>query len=137
MKRVSMYRVNIHEQTEHDQVIAARVKQLELLYRVLADPDIIRSEHTKGLYPDIIVMDKKNSVLFIEEVETESSVTEKSRNERWINYSKLKYPFNLIVPKSQETQAKQLINGINICKLYYYKQTPIGIRFRQVSNLNI
>jgi len=132
-----MYRQSIHEPTEHDQVVAARVKQLELLYRVLADPDIIKSDHTKGLYPDIIVMNEKNNVLFIEEVETEGSVTKKVRNERWINYSKLGYSFNLIVPKSQEAKAKQLLNGLNIHKLYYYKHTSIGIRFRQVSNLNI
>jgi hypothetical protein len=75
--------------------------------------------------------------LFIEEIETESSVTEKSRNERWIKYSKLGYPFNLIVPKSQEFKAIPLIRGLNLHKLYYYKLTPIGIRFRQVNNLDI
>lgn len=132
-----MYKNKVHEQTEHDQVVSARAQQLELLYRVLADLDIIRSEYTNDLYPDIIVVDKNNSVLFIEEVETESSVTEKIRNKRWIKYSKLGYPFNLIVPKSQEPRAKQLANGLNIHKLYYYKLTPIGIRFRQVYNLNI
>jgi hypothetical protein len=130
-----MYRQSIHEQIEHDQVVIARVKQLGLFYRVLADPDIIRSEHANGLYPDIIVMDEENNVLFIEEIETENLVTEKSRNERWIKYSKLGYPFNLIVPKSQEAKAKQLANGLNIHKLYYYKLTPLGIRFRQVYNL--
>jgi hypothetical protein len=132
-----MYIQNVHEQIEHDQVVAARARQLELMYKVLADPDIIRSEQTKGLYPDIIVIDKNNTVLFIEQVETEGSVTEKARNKRWINYSKLGYPFNLIVPKPQEAKAKQLANGLNIHKLYYYKLTPIGIRFRQVYNLNI
>jgi hypothetical protein len=126
-----------YEQTKHDQIVIARAKQLSLFYRVLADPDIIRSDHTKGLYPDIIVMDKDNTVLFIEQVETESSVTEKARNKRWIKYSKLGYPFNLIVPKPQETKARQLINGLNIHKLYYYKLTPIGIRFRRIYNLNI
>ena len=131
-----MYRQSVHEQTEHEQVIVARAKQLELMYRVLADPDIIRNEHTKGLYPDIIVMDEKNNVLFVEEIETESSVTKKARNERWIKYSKLGYHFNLIIPKSQELKAKQLVNGFNIHKLYYYKLTPTGIRFRQVHNLN-
>jgi hypothetical protein len=132
-----MYRQSVHERIEHEEVVMARVKQLELLYRVLADPDIIRSEYTKGLYPDIIVMDKNNTVLFIEQVETEGSVTEKARNKRWIKYSKLGYPFNLIVPKPQETKARQLINGLNIHKLYYYKLTPIGIRFRRIYNLNI
>ena len=129
--------MNIYEQTEHDQVVTARVKQLELLYRVFADPDIIRNEYPKGLYPDIIVLDKNNKVLFIEEIETESSVTEKARNERWIKYSKLGYPFNLIVPKSQELKVSQLIKGLNLHKLYYYKLTPIGIRFRQVNGLTI
>jgi hypothetical protein len=104
---------------------------------VLVDLDIIRYEYTIGLYPDIIVMDEKYNVLFVEHVETERSVTKKSRNERWANYSKFGYPFNLIVPKSQKAKARNLINGLNVHKLYYYEQTPIGIRFREVINLTI
>ena len=132
-----MSRVNVYEQTEHEQVVTARAEQLGMFYRVLADPDIIRSSHIYGFYPDIIVIDKKNNVLFIEEVETESSVTEKKRDEHWVHYSELGYPFNLIVPRSQELKARQLIKGLNIRKLYYYILTKVGIKFRQVSNLSL
>jgi hypothetical protein len=121
-----------YEPDEHDQVVAARVKQLELLYRVLADPDIIRSEDTNGLYPDIIVMDRNNTVLFVEQVETEGSLIERSRNDQWMRYLRLGYPFNLIVPSSQVLKAKQLTEGIKIHKLYFYKLTPSGFGFYQI-----
>jgi hypothetical protein len=129
--------VNNYEQTEHEQVVAARAKQLELFYMVLADPDIIRSDHTKGLFPDIIVMGEKNNVLFVEQVETESSVTKKSRNEQWASYSRLSFPFNLIVPSTELLKARYLINGLKIHKLYFYKPTRFGIRFYQVHNFDI
>ena len=131
-----MYNVSVHEQIEHDQVVAARVKQLELFYRVLADPNITRISQTHGLYPDIIVTDEKSNVLFIEEVETDSSITRKTRNERWLKYSQRGYPLNIIIPESQETKAKKLLNGLNISRLYYYKLTSTGIRFRHVSKLS-
>jgi hypothetical protein len=120
------------EPDEHDQVVAARVKQLALLYRVLADPDIIRSDHTKGLFPDIIVMDRDNTVLFVEQVETDGSLIERSRNDQWMRYLKIGYPFNLIVPSSQVLKAKQLTEGIKIHKLYFYKSTPSGFSFYQM-----
>jgi hypothetical protein len=124
--------MNTYEQTEHEQVIAARSKQLGMFYRVLADPDVIRNTYSHDVYPDIIVIDRKNNVLFIEEVETEGSVTENERYNQWASYSKFIYPFNLIVPRSQELKAKKLIKGLNIHKLYYYELTSIGIKFRQV-----
>jgi hypothetical protein len=124
--------MNTYEQTEHDQVIAARGKQLGVFYRVLADPDVIRNRYSNDVYPDIIVIDRKNNVVFIEEIESESSVTDNERNHRWASYSELGYPFNLIVPKSKELEAKNLIKGLNIHKLYYYELTVVGIRFRQV-----
>ena len=124
--------MNAYERTEHEQIVAARAKQLGVFYRVLADPDVIRNAHLYGLYPDIIVVDRKNNVVFVEEVETESSVTESERNHQWASYSGLGYPFNLIVPKPLESEARQLIKDLNIHKLYYYELTSFGIKFRQV-----
>lgn len=132
-----MHSVSVDEQIEHEQVVATRVKQLELMYRVIADPDIIRNDHTKGLFPDIFVMDEKNNVLFVEHVETESSVTKKSRNEQWTRYSRLSFPFNLIVPSTELLKARYLMNGLKINRLYFYKTTPFGIRFYQVHNFSI
>jgi hypothetical protein len=125
-------RVDVYEQTEHEQIVAARAKQLGVFYRVLSDPDIIRNTYSHDMYPDIIVIDRKNNVVFIEEVETESSVTESERNHQWESYSEFGYPFNLIVPKSEEMKAKQLIKNLNVHKLYYYELTSFGIKFRQV-----
>jgi hypothetical protein len=124
--------MNAYEQTEHEQVIAARAKQLETFYRVLADPDVIRNTYTQGIHPDIIVIDRKNNVVFIEEVESESSVMDNERNNHWVCYSELGYPFNLIVPRCKELEARQLIKDLNIHKLYYYELTAVGIKFRQV-----
>ena len=124
--------MNAYEQTEHEQVIAARAKQLGAFYRVLADPDVIRNTYTKGIHPDIIVIDRMDRVVYVEEVESESSVTEEERNNRWTSYTALGYSFNLIVPRSQELKAKKLIKGLNIHKLYYYELTSFGIKFRQV-----
>jgi len=137
MRKRVIHRISNYEQAEHDQVVAARAKQLRLLYRVLADPDIIKSDHTKGLYPDIIVMDEKNNVLFVEHVETERSVTKKSRDEQWARYSRLNFPFNLIVPRTELFKTRHLINGLKIHKLYSYKPTRFGIRFYQVHNFDI
>lgn len=128
--------MNAYEQTEHDQVVVSRAKQLGLFYRVLADLDVIRSTYTQGIYPDIIVIDRMDRVVYVEEVESESSVTDNERNNHWVYYSGLGYPFNLIVPRCKELEARRLIKGLNIHKLYYYKLTPTGIRFRQVHNSN-
>ena len=128
-----MPKMSTYEQIIHGHVVAARARQLGLLYKVLADPEIIKSTYQNDWYPDIIVIDNKNNVLYIEEVATENSVTEQERDARWLGYSKLGYSFNLIVPKSKIVIAEQLIKGLNINKLFYYELTPIGVRFRQVT----
>lgn len=126
-----------YEQIIHDKVVAVRTRQLGLLYRVLPDPDLIRITHKNALYPDIIVIDN-NNVLFIEEVATENSITEHERDTRWLGYTKLGYPFNLIVPKSKIVRAEQLIKGFNINKLFSYELNEVDIKFRQLmNNMNI
>jgi hypothetical protein len=127
-----VYKISGIEQVEHEQVVAARVNQLSLFYRVNANLDSTVSPYKNNLYPDIIVMDKQNNVLFIEHVETESSVTKSARNECWVRYSKLGYPFHLIVPKSKIAKAEQLLSGLNINRLYYYIPARIDFRFRKV-----
>jgi hypothetical protein len=129
--------VDIYEQTEHDRVVIARVKQLELFYRVLADPDITRNSSAYGLYPDIIVIDPNNRVVCVEKVATESAMNEDSKNEQWLRYSRLSYPFNLIIPYSQIKKARYLIRGLNIHKLFYYLLFSVDIGFYQVHNFDI
>ena len=132
-----MDRMSVYEQSHHDQIVAGRVKQLSMFYRVNASLDCVKGAFIYDGYPDIIVMDEKNNVLFIEEVEPENSVTKKAKNERWMKFSKLGYSFNLIVPESKLLKAKQLIKNLSVNKLIHYQLTKIDIRFRQVSTLNI
>lgn len=131
-----MYRLSDYEQVEHEQIVAARVNQLRMFYRVNASLDRVKCSSIHNLYPDIIVMDEKNNVLFIEEVETEGSVTKRERNEQWIRFSELGYPFHLIVPKSKIVKAKKLVEGLTINKLYYYILIKMDVSFRHVINLS-
>jgi hypothetical protein len=129
-----MCHINDYEKTMHDKIVTARATQLSLFYRVLADPEIARNSPASGVYPDIIVIDKKNRVIF---VETETTVNEESRNDQWIRYSTLKYPFNLIIPCSQILKTKHLIKGLAIHKLFFYLSFPGGIKFYQIHNCDI
>jgi hypothetical protein len=132
-----MITVGVFEQIEHDRIVAARTEQLGLLFRVLADPEITKDSSASGLYPDIIVIDDDHKIIYIEEVETESTLTEEVRNEQWTHYSRFGYPFNLIVPSTELLKARYLIKGLKIHKLYFYKSTRFGIRFYQVHNFDI
>jgi len=127
-----MPKISIYEQIIHDQVVAARAQALGALYQVLADPDIIKRTYQHNLYPDIIVVDHKNHVLYLEEVATENSITEQERDKHWLGYTKLGYPFNLIVPRSTIKKTEKLINGLSINKIYYYELNHIEIKFRQI-----
>jgi hypothetical protein len=124
-----MLRISDYELTEHQQVVSARVNRLRLFYRVHANV----GKHIIDTYPDIIVLDKKNRVLFIEQVETEHSITKHAKNKQWKRFTHLGYPFNLIVPKSKVMQAKELIKELSINKLYYYELVHVDIKFRHLS----
>ena len=127
-----MPKISIYEQIIHDQVVAARAQALGVLYQVVADPDIIKRTYQHNLYPDIIVLDNKNNVLYLEEVATETSITEHERDKLWLGYTKLGYPFNLIVPKAKIAGAEKLIKSLNVNKLYYYELNHIDIKFRHI-----
>ena len=132
-----MFNMNSHEQAEHDLVVAARVEQLGLIYEVKTNLNGIKRTDVDELYPDIIVIDKNGEIIFFEEIETESTITKDQRDVKWKRYSALECSFNLIVPESKLVKARHLINGLFFNRLYYYKITPIGIRFRQVNGLII
>jgi hypothetical protein len=112
-----MCHINDYEKTMHDKIVTARATQLSLFYRVLADPEIARNSPASGVYPDIIVIDKKNRVIFVEKIETESTVNEESRNDQW--------------------KTKHLIKGLAIHKLFFYLSFPGGIKFYQIHNCDI
>jgi hypothetical protein len=121
--------ISDYELTEHQQVILARVNQLSLFYKVHAN----LVKHGIDAYPDIIVLDQKNKVLFIEQVATEHSITKRTKDKQWSRFAHLGHPFNLIVPKSKIVQAKRLIRNITINRLYYYELLHIDIKFRHLS----
>jgi hypothetical protein len=124
-----MFSVSDYELTEHQQVILARVNQLRLFYKVHAS----LVKHVIDAYPDIIVLDQKNKVLFIEQVATEHSITKRTKDTQWSRFAHLGHPFNLIVPKSKLVQAKELIKELTINKLYYYELIHVDIKFRHLS----
>ena len=124
-----MFSVSDYELTEHQQVVLARVNQLRLFYRVHAN----LVKHVIDAYPDIIVLDKKNKVLFIEQVATEHSITKSIKDKEWTRFARLGYPFNLIIPKSKIMQVKELIKELTINRLYYYELIHVDIKFRHLS----
>jgi hypothetical protein len=124
-----MLRISDYELAEHQQVVLARVNRLRLFYKVHAS----LVKHVIDAYPDVIVLDEKNRVLFIEQVATEHSVTKQTKNKQWKRFARLGYPFNLIVPKSKVMQAKELIRELTINKLYYYELIHVDIKFRHLS----
>jgi hypothetical protein len=123
-----MLSISDYELTEHQQVVLARVNQLRLFYKVHAN----LVKHVTDAFPDIIVLDKKNKVLFIEQIATEHSVTKNTKDKEWRHFAHLGHPFNLIVPKSKIVQAKRLIRNITINRLYYYELLHIDIKFRHL-----
>ena len=123
-----MLRISDYELTEHQQVVTARVNQLRMFYRVHAN----LVKHVIDVYPDIIVLDRKNKVLFIEQVATDHSVTTRTKDEQWARFANLGYPFNLIIPKSKIKQAKELIKDLTINRLYYYELMHVDIKFRHL-----
>jgi hypothetical protein len=124
-----MLNISDYELTEHQQVVIARVNQLRLFYKVHAN----LVKHVVDAYPDIIVLDKKNRVLFIEQVATEHSVTQRTKDKEWRHFARLGHPFNLIVPKSKLVRAKELVRELTINKLYYYELLHVDIKFRHLS----
>jgi hypothetical protein len=124
-----MFSASDYELTEHQQVVLARVNQLRLFYKVHAS----LVKHAIDVYPDIIVLDKKNKVLFIEQIATEHSITKSTKDKEWKRFARLGYPFNLIVPKSKIIQAKELIEELTINKLYYYELIHVDIKFRHLN----
>jgi hypothetical protein len=120
-----------YELVKHQQVVAARARELRQLYRIQVNTKYPDSD-IKDRFPDIIVMDRDNNILFIEEVETENSISKRQRDRLWIRYAHLGYAFNLIVPRSKIEEAIKLTNGLKINKLYYYELINVEIQFRHI-----
>ncbi|MEM3629256.1 MAG: hypothetical protein QXE06_07815 [Candidatus Bathyarchaeia archaeon] len=122
-------------QDEHDNV----VEYLATIYRnqypkVYTNPDGQKNTNIKGhedVYPDILVADEQNILIFIEEVETEDTVTEEHAKEQWIPYSKVRTTFYLRVPFGSQNTARNILAklGINaIVKCYSIAQNQVTLK---------
>jgi len=106
------------KQGEHDKVI----EYLENTYRkqypkVYTNPNGEKKMNIKGhedLYPDVLVVNEQNILQFIEEVETEDSVTEEHAKEQWIPYSKVNTSFYLRVPLGSQVNARKILADLKI-----------------------
>ncbi|HEY83300.1 MAG TPA: hypothetical protein G4O01_08470 [Dehalococcoidia bacterium] len=102
------------EQAEHDRVVmesASTFKKEGM--EAYVNPGTEKNYSAKGLYPDVIVKKPDGSII-IEEIETESSVTQDECDTQWKPYLGLGYKFNLIVPASRVDVARRFIRGLDI-----------------------
>jgi len=114
------------EQSKHDQVIAARVKEWQNhypTYKIYANPDGEQNYSVgENQYPDIVVLDEADEIVAIEEIETGSSVT-LEEGKQWRDYGQLGYILNLFVPAEKEDRAFEILKTI--------PNMPTNIRIRK------
>lgn len=126
-------------QSEHDLV----VEESAASYRktggsASTNPGSEKNVDVAGLYPDVVAK-RSDGTIVIEEIETESSVTEDECDNQWKPYSKLGYQFNLVVPKAslglaqrfvRKSQLKVTLQGYTISgndvKFYDSQGKPIA-----------
>jgi len=112
------------EQSEHDLVIAKSASSFkDTGATVSVNPGNEKSLAIKGLYPDVIAKNPDGSII-IEEIQTESSVTEDECDRQWTPYSKSGYRFNFIVPSSRSGLALSFIRN---------KQLDVNLQSYEVS----
>jgi len=97
------------QQTEHDLV----VEESAASYRktggsASTNPGSEKNVDVAGLYPDVVAK-RSDGTIVLEEIETESSVTQDECDKQWKPYSELGYQFNLIVPKDSVGLAQRFI----------------------------
>lgn len=97
------------QQTEHDLV----VKESAASYgkaggSASTNPGSEKNVDVAGLYPDVVAK-RSDGTIVIEEIETESSVTQDECEKQWKPYSELGYQFNLIVPKDSIGLAQRFV----------------------------
>lgn len=102
-------RVSKTEQTEHDLVIEKSAATYGATGgAAYTNPGSEKNHEIDGFYPDVVAKKGDGSVV-IEEIETESTVTEDECEKQWKPYSKLGYQFNLIVPANKTGIAQRII----------------------------
>lgn len=121
------------EKSCHD-VAIAQVARQRFAYPGSGHPSwktyLNEPEHTKGVnaqpdtvYPDIVVVDERNVVMQLGEIETETTMNE-AETEQWKKYYLLCSSFYLYVPANLREAAVQLIASRRVqlggLRLYSY-----------------
>lgn len=104
-------------QTAHDVVITKLEAQLATKYSgddVWTNPGQEKNYEVDGVWPDVVLTDKRGRVRAVYEVETADTFTEEHAIEQWIDYSLLDVPFYLVVPKDREREARRLVRELEI-----------------------
>jgi regulator of sigma D len=106
------------KQEEHDKVIDALSTQYKKVYpKVYTNPNGEKNTSIKehpDIYPDVLVANEENTLQFIEEVETEDSVTEAHAKEQWIPYSNVRTTFYPRVPFGSQDDARKILARLKI-----------------------
>jgi hypothetical protein len=123
------------KQDEHDKVIEYLASIYRTQYpKVYTNPNGQKNVNIKGhedIYPDILVADEQNILKFIEEVETEDTVTEEHAKEQWVPYSKVGTTFYLRVPFGLQNSARNILAKLSInaiVKCYSIAQNQVALK---------
>ena len=118
------------EQIEHDLVTEASASNFRKQgYIAYTNPRSIKNTEVNGLFPDVVA-EKRDGSVVIEEIETESTVTEDECKNQWKPYSKLGYKFNIIVPPNKAVLAQRLIRRYELdITLQTYKIVGDSVSF--------
>lgn len=79
-------------------------------------------------FPDVIITDRNNTLIAVEEVETEDTVMEEEK-QQWKEYAKFGVKFNLIVPEVKLSDALKLTYSINNVNVQGYRIINGEIKF--------
>lgn len=103
------------EQDIHDKVVADSARsylKVTTGENIKINPADTKDFDIEGKYPDVIIKLPSEEII-IEEVETESTVTEESL-EKWRDFSTLGHELRILVPLSKIDKARELTSRITI-----------------------
>ena len=79
-------------------------------------------------FPDVVIVDSSNNLKAVEEIETESSVTEEEKTQ-WEKYASFGARFNLIIPTALVEKALKLTESISNVYIQSYHFVNGEIKF--------
>lgn len=116
-----------NEATVHEKALERRREILEWAWgkeRVFFNLDGAKNKEINGMYPDLVVFDRKGeNPIIIEEVETENSINEESAEKKWIPYSGIdNAQFRLVVPRGMKERAMRIVEEKGIASKVVIKE---------------